>query len=249
MAKRFTDSEKWRDPWFCDLTTHEKMFWIYLLDNCNLAGIWQVNWPLVKFFIPEFEFKEDSFKDRIHKISDQKWWIKKFTDFQYGGLQTPNRLHQRILFELEKEGVSIPLKYPQRGVQDKDKDKDKEKVRGKGSGENPDREVWFQSVWATYPNKDGRKEALRHFLATVKTEDDLARIRKALDSYLKSRPVANGFVKNGSTWFNNWQDWENVRGDFGGNSKDRSGIDKLLDREVQKEHGKTKLDEVPGVFR
>lgn len=122
MAKRFTDTDKWRDPWFCSLTTEEKLFWTYLLDTCTMAGIWQVNLPLVRFYIPGFEFREEVFKDRIEKINDQKWHIKKFPSFQYGELKEGNRMHQRILFELKKEGVSIPLNNPSQGVKDKDMD-------------------------------------------------------------------------------------------------------------------------------
>jgi hypothetical protein len=31
MAKRFTDSEKWKDPFFEELTKDLKLAWLYLL--------------------------------------------------------------------------------------------------------------------------------------------------------------------------------------------------------------------------
>jgi len=65
----------------------------------------------------------------------------------------------------------------------------------------------FEAVWSRYPNKDGKKHALRHFNASVKTPEDYVNIQRALDNYLKSGRVFNGYVKNGSTWFNSWQDW------------------------------------------
>lgn len=135
MAKRFTDTEKWRDPWFCSLSCDEKIFWVYLLDNCNMAGIWQVNWPLVRFFIPSFEFREENFKDRIVKINDAKWHIPKFIRFQYGELQETNRMHQRIRFELLKEGVSTPLTTPIQGVKDKEKERESLSLEDGGVGE------------------------------------------------------------------------------------------------------------------
>jgi len=67
----------------------------------------------------------------------------------------------------------------------------------------------FEEVWKDYPNKDGKAAALRHFTATVHSETDLERLRKSLKNYLASRRVREGYVKNGSTWFNGWQDWEN----------------------------------------
>lgn len=65
----------------------------------------------------------------------------------------------------------------------------------------------FESIWAKYPNKDGKKAADRHFKASVKTEKDWQDINQALKNYLDSEVVKKGFIKNGSTWFNNWRDW------------------------------------------
>lgn len=65
----------------------------------------------------------------------------------------------------------------------------------------------FEALWARYPNKDGKKHALRHFNASVKTDQDYADIRTALENYLSSERVFKGFVKNGSTWFNDWRPW------------------------------------------
>lgn len=72
---------------------------------------------------------------------------------------------------------------------------------------------FFDSLWSDYPKRDGKKIALRHFTASVKNETDCQRIRKALDNYLahvKENSTPQQFIKNGSTWFNNWQDWETV---------------------------------------
>jgi len=65
----------------------------------------------------------------------------------------------------------------------------------------------FETIWKLYPNRQDRKNALRHFTATVKTAEDLAHIRRALDNYLRSGNVSRGYIKNGATWFNQWQDW------------------------------------------
>ncbi len=67
--------------------------------------------------------------------------------------------------------------------------------------------AWFEELWEKYPSKDGKKAAQKHFEQTVKTEKDYADIGIALKNYLGSSRVKGGYVKNGSTWFNNWQDW------------------------------------------
>lgn len=73
-------------------------------------------------------------------------------------------------------------------------------------------DVWnsleqFNTLWENYPSKIGRKQALKHFQASVKSAGDLDLISQALSNYLKSDRVKNGFVQNASTWFNNWKDW------------------------------------------
>ena len=83
MAKRFTDSDKWRDPWFYDLTPVNKLFWIFLLDNCDHAGIWKINWNMTVVAIGDRPNLSE-FKDRIIKISEGKYFIPKFLTYQYG---------------------------------------------------------------------------------------------------------------------------------------------------------------------
>ena len=43
MAKRFTDTQKWSEDWYLDLPITYKVFWIYICDNCNHAGIYKPN--------------------------------------------------------------------------------------------------------------------------------------------------------------------------------------------------------------
>ena len=81
-------------------------------------------------------------------------------------------------------------------------------VGREGKGREGKGVIGFDDLWKRYPKKDGKKEAERHFDTTVKTEEDKVQINKALDNYIKS--IANTerqYIKNGSTWFNNWRDW------------------------------------------
>ena len=66
----------------------------------------------------------------------------------------------------------------------------------------------FQKLWLKYPNRDGKKQAERHFRATVKAAQDAADIGTALENYKKHLELENWKKpKSGSTWFNNWRDW------------------------------------------
>lgn len=85
--------------------------------------------------------------------------------------------------------------------------------KGKGNGETPNGSPpiphpgeAFVQVWNLYPKKRGRKAAERHFRNSVKTLQDLSDIKKALEKYKKTETYRKGYIQNGSTWFNNWQD-------------------------------------------
>ena len=68
----------------------------------------------------------------------------------------------------------------------------------------------FDFLWEKYPNKLGKKEALKHFKASVKNDDDIFNINKALDNYMleiKVKDIGSKYIKHGSSWFNCWQDY------------------------------------------
>lgn len=83
---------------------------------------------------------------------------------------------------------------------------------GNGNGQpSVDREkeieYLFNTIWSKYPRKRGRAPAYRHFKKTVTSVDSWKDINIALTTYLESKEVADGYIKYGSTWFNEWRDW------------------------------------------
>lgn len=141
MAKRFTDSEKWADPWFCDLPAQHKLFWLFLLDNCDMAGMWKVNWPLVRFHLGKYSFESKYFDKRIHQIEEDRWYVPKFIEFQYGELSEDCNPHKPVIKILNKFGIDwVNFKGTNTllgtlKAQDQDKDKDKEGVVGETKAE------------------------------------------------------------------------------------------------------------------
>ena len=43
MAYRFTNTEKWQDVWFANLNQLQMLLFLYLCDNCDIAGFIEVN--------------------------------------------------------------------------------------------------------------------------------------------------------------------------------------------------------------
>jgi len=68
----------------------------------------------------------------------------------------------------------------------------------------------FKTLWDKYPRKEGYKEALKHFNVSVANDKDLENINTALNNYINhiiQNKIEKKYIKMGSTWFNNWQDW------------------------------------------
>ena len=128
MSKRFTDTEKFNDPWYRRLTLLQKVIWEYLLAECNHAGIFEkFDIELMSFKIGESIALEDLefLKDKIVFINDETLFICKFITFQYGVLNPKNKVHASVLKELEKwkiQDTSKDLASPLLGSKDKNKE-------------------------------------------------------------------------------------------------------------------------------
>lgn len=171
MAKRFSDSNKWSKPFIRSMKAPYKLLWLFILDECDHAGLWQVDFDTAQIKTGEKLDKEQAaklFSDKIIEVdSGEKWFIVDFIDFQYGQLQANNRVHVSVanilrkydlideslcLKKVENKGLTTPLQ----GCKDKDKDKamDKDKdnmgVKNKKSTKHSfeDSEYFDKAVFA-----------------------------------------------------------------------------------------------------
>lgn len=131
MAKRFTDTAKWKDTWFQDLPAKYKLFWIYLLDECDAAGLWKPNIKLANFQIGE-NFQESElinvFSERITVTDSGYWFVNKFIKFQYGELSENCKPHLPIIKTLKSHKIKG---YPKgiHTLEEKEQEKEKEKEK------------------------------------------------------------------------------------------------------------------------
>lgn len=135
MMKRFTETCIWDQDWFIDMPQQYKLFWFYLKDKCNHAGIWNPNTRLFEAMIEgKIDLKKaiDFFnkdKERILILKSGHWFVIDFFFFQYGNvLNKGNRVHKSIYDIYIQEDIDLAsirgLKEVKEGVKDKDKDKD-----------------------------------------------------------------------------------------------------------------------------
>jgi len=131
MAKRMTDTDKWKKRFVRELKPEHKLLWFYILDDCNHAGIWEVDLEVASIRVG-FELSHDnlpsSFGDKVISFDDgDKWFIPDFIEYQYGELNPNSNVHKSVLNILNKYNLEGYLKGSQ-GVQTTLKDKDKDIV-------------------------------------------------------------------------------------------------------------------------
>lgn len=154
MAKRFTDTDKWKKVWYRKLRPTNKCFWQYLLDNCNHAGIWEVDFELAGLFIGEelniTEIEDVFSKQYVSLREGKKWFIKDFVDFQYGELNEDNRAHHSAICILKKEGAYKGLVRSLQGRKVMVKDKELDKAKDKDKELLVNRSPAFMEAWSGY---------------------------------------------------------------------------------------------------
>lgn len=152
MAKRFTDSNKYKKTFIRGLQGAYKLLWDFLYHDCDHAGIWIVDLKIAQYYIGDdmpvnLEEAIKQFNDGEIRVvvidGGKKWFIPSFIEFQYGKLSRTNKAHNNIILPLLKynlidESLNIiqfspkGLVSPLQGDKDKDKEKEKDKEEEKG---------------------------------------------------------------------------------------------------------------------
>ena len=204
MAKRFTDTDKWKKPFIRGLEAPYKLLWFYILDDCDHAGIWIVDLEIASIRCGHTFNERDVLKifngqvDVVRK--GELWFIRDFIDFQYGTLNPENRAHKSVLDRLKKYKIKT-LISPLQGAKDKDKDTDIDKDK---------RKEQFENFWDLYDNRKDKQKAKSLWMKL--SEEDINLIRKTISRYLAETPDKK-FRKHPSTYLNQktWLDY--VRSD------------------------------------
>lgn len=163
IAKRFTDTNKYKKPFIRGLQGAYKVLWDFLYHDCDHAGIWIVDFEIAQILIgKDIPVNEkDALKffnngeQRIIPFDDNtKWFIPSFITFQYGTLNPSNRAHNSVIQLLKKHNISDPSKALVRGLEGcKDKDKDKNKDKDREDIMSVFDPPNFQEFLDIYPNK------------------------------------------------------------------------------------------------
>lgn len=247
MAKRFTETKKWDDLWFQDLSSIDKLAWLYVCDRCDEAGFIEISRRVMGAYIEDFD--EDSFVEgcegRLVHLGKSRYWIPSFITFQYKTLNPFNKAHKGLIKKI-KEGLSsieLPSKVsqllaswestegrqtPTGGSIDptgKGIDIGKGKGRGKdvATGGIPlALELIYQE---SYPRKDKKSKGMAKLVREIQTSEDVARFAEAVKNYRKKMQDEKRETKHiltFETFAGQWEDYLDVQTseDFSESSSD-----------------------------
>lgn len=107
MTKRFCDTDLWQKEWFQELNLKHKVFLKYIFENCDCAGVWNMNFRLASFVIGETVSLEDikyinSIKKQFEILDNKNVFILDFINFQYGKLSENCKPHKPVIEKLKK---------------------------------------------------------------------------------------------------------------------------------------------------
>lgn len=154
MSKRFIDTDIFKKRFIRGLPASYKLLWLYIMCNCDNAGIWYVDEEEAQINVGKeskisLSKALEIFNSDEHRIipfdNGKKWFILSFVKFQYGELRSTNPAHKSVIEKLQdveneglieiSEGAIVVLdrafEAPMYKDKDKDKDKDKEKDKEK----------------------------------------------------------------------------------------------------------------------
>jgi hypothetical protein len=218
MPKRFTDTEKWNDPWFRRLHPDTKLVWDFITCRCDAAGVWEpdredaefrigkkIDWPLVMNQLLDkdtdpvlFDGESKPNKPRISLLPGGRWQILGFISFQYGNLSHDCKPHLKVYELIKKHDLLIEAREDNGG-------RDKPSSTDGPAAYSPD----FLEFYSLYPSKEAKDAAFRKYRAVrkrgISQEKLLAGVKNYLQYIEEKKPE---FIKYPATWLNGgcWND-------------------------------------------
>jgi hypothetical protein len=107
MSYRISNTEKWKDLWFSDLSPYAKLLFFYFVENCDNAGFFEVN---KKFMLFHTGLTEEQLmsagtelkKSYIKSKDGSKLWFRNFLKYQRKlPLNSSNMSHKPIIATIQ----------------------------------------------------------------------------------------------------------------------------------------------------
>jgi len=110
---RFTETNKWHDPWFMGLKHGSKLLFFYIIENCDNAGFYEIN---EKLLLVSLDITAQQFKGALKGLErglegpSEGWLrVKNFLKHQRNSHLNPaNAAHKQIIALLEVQIKRFP---------------------------------------------------------------------------------------------------------------------------------------------
>ena len=199
------DPDIWQDEKFNKLSFGGRLLFIGLITIANDYGKARGNPIYLKSQIFPYETNDIEIIKEIKKLDELGMITSyKINDEQFIEIKNWNK-YQTLTYKGKDTIPSPILKKPLINPEETlNKPLTASKVKISKDNIYIDR---FLAIWQLYPKKVGKNKAFEHFKRTVKTEKDLENTKKALNNYLQTKRVKEGYIQDGKRWFKEWQDW------------------------------------------
>lgn len=229
MSQRKIDSEIFRDKWFFKLSSDAKLLFIYLITNCDHAGIIEFNPELAAFetkikgLAKGYETLMKELESRLITVTEDDLYIVGFVQFQVCKVLNPNvKYHNSVIKRQEEFGnpylrvkkplVKGTLKNKNINISNKHIDNSKEIVEGvqgeKEESQENIQEIKFPEFWKCYPKRKGKKVGKVNSLKMFKRikEHELDRVIANAINY----GIGNELPKDPERFLKDdfWKDWD-----------------------------------------
>ena len=194
--KRFTETTKWDDPWFLDLSQGAKLLWVYLLDKCDNAGVVDIHTRKAAFElstdITDIQESLDELSSRLASMDNGKYHIKGFVNFQFGVLKDTSNLHKNVIQLLKNHGLPNPSDTLDEGFTkgpSKGKGILKAKVKAKVNYTEQ-----FEAIWKIYGMKGSKQTSFELWTKlSEKEKDDLVKSIKPYHNEVTEKQFRKNF--------------------------------------------------------
>ena len=123
--------------------------------------------------------------------------------------QNTNKTTTKTDKEVTEESREEKEEIPHTPLEVKEESKEEDIYNARAGATDKEIEAEFEEIWARYPKKAGKKDALRHYKAARKRGVAFDEILNGVRKYSESVAGRDErYILNGSTWFcgNRWED-------------------------------------------
>ena len=206
MAYRFTNTEKWNDAWFSELKLLNKALFLYLCDQCDIAGFLEINTKKIAFDLgigkQEVEGALKGLGRGLLFSNDGKYlFLKNFIKHQKNlPLNEKNNAHAGIIKKLKSNLELFNLKEVSEYFLSPSQGANEGLGRGYGKGNSISKDISWKDDYSVY--LDELNKVYKELLLDSKFLDEQQKFNPNVDILLTLEKSVKNFWGTEAGWKN-----------------------------------------------